>query len=95
MSARRNIEVGPIRWKFIKLASPREPYKNIKKLYEVELSNLRIKNISDLDKDEILKIRARTKSVLKKKYRKELIQNISSLSVIIISAIILVWFLVK
>tara|TARA_B100000809_G_scaffold266808_1_gene331812 strand:- start:7667 stop:7954 length:288 start_codon:yes stop_codon:yes gene_type:complete len=95
LSSRRNIEVGPIRWKFIKSASPREPYKNIKKLYEVELSNLRIKNISDLDKDEILKIRARTKSVLKKKYRKELIQNISSLSVIIISAIILVWFLVK
>ncbi|MDG1476028.1 MAG: hypothetical protein P8Q14_02680 [Vicingaceae bacterium] len=95
MSSRRNIEVGPVRWKFIKSPSPREPYKNIKKLYQVELSNLRAKTISDLDKNEILKIRKRTRETLRKKYKKELLQSSLSLFILIALSIILVWLLIK
>jgi len=95
LSSRRNIEVGPVRWRFIKSPSPREPYKNIKKLYQVELSNLRAKTISDLDKNEILEIRERTRKTLKKKYKKELFQSSLSLFILIALSIILVWLLIK
>ena len=95
MSARRNIEVGPVRWKFIKSPSPREPYKNIKKLYEVELANSKIKCLSDLNKSEILQIKQKTRSILKKKYQKELRLNIISFSVILLIAILGIWILIK
>ena len=86
-------QVGPARWNFIRSPIPRQPYSHIRKLYEIELQNSKSNRISDLDKDEIAKIREKTRLILKQKQQKETIQSIIFLIVIIGLASILLYFL--
>lgn len=89
------MQVGPIRWIFIKSPIPRQPYTHIRKIFEIELANSKSKNLSELEKKELIKIRERTRLILKQKQRKEATQNIVALSAVMVTAIIIVYFLIK
>tara|TARA_R110001592_G_scaffold195524_2_gene443198 strand:- start:543 stop:812 length:270 start_codon:yes stop_codon:yes gene_type:complete len=89
------MQIGPIRWIFIKSPSPHQPFTHIRKLYNVELVNFKSKHISELEKKELLVLREKTKKILLQKKRKEMINSIIILAGIMISAIIFVYFIIK
>lgn len=89
------MQVHPVRWIFIKSPIPRQPYTHIRKIFEIELANSKSKNLSELEKEELIKIRERTRLILKQKQRKEATQNIVALSAVMVTAIIIVYFLLK
>jgi uncharacterized membrane protein YbhN (UPF0104 family) len=84
------MQIGPVRWIFIKSPVSRKPFTQIRKLYEVELANSKAKNLSDLEKKELLAVRERTKQVLIKKKRKEVFQSLISLIIVLAVAVVLV-----
>ena len=92
---RRNIQVHPVRWIFIKSPIPNQPYSQIRKIYEVELQNLTPKKNQEIDKQKLLELRIKTKKVLKQKQRKESLLNILTIIVLLIMSTILVYFLIK
>lgn len=89
------MQVGSIRWIFIKSPVPHQPYTHIRKLYEVELATSKANCLSDLEKTELLKLREKTKRILIRKKRKEAINSIIVLTTIMIVAVIFVYFIIK
>jgi hypothetical protein len=59
------MQVGPVRWIFIKSPIIRQPYTQIRKFYELELANAKAKHLSELEKTELILLREKTKKVLK------------------------------
>lgn len=86
--------IGPVRWIFIKFPTPRIPYSQIKKIYELELSNFNRGHLSDLEKLELLKIRKKTKTILAQKKRRKIIES-SIVFIILIgtSSLIIAWII--
>jgi hypothetical protein len=70
------MQIGPVRWIFIKSPTVRQPYTSIRKIYKIELANSKAKNLSDLEQQELLALREKTKKILYKKKRKEVFQNL-------------------
>ena len=89
-----NIQVGPVRWIYIKSPIPRQPYTHIRRIYEIELANSKSKNLSDLEKSELIKIKDKTRLSLKRKQQKEASQNIIISTIIMIIAILIVYLLI-
>ena len=89
------MQVGPVRWIFIKSPINRQPYTHIRRFYELELANTKAKHLSELEKTELLLLREKTKRVMKQKKRKELIGSIIILVIILLGSTLLVYFLIK
>lgn len=96
MSIRRgNMQVHPVRWIFIKSPIPRQPYRQVRKIYEVELSNTVAGTTEKIDKEKLLKARERTRKVLIQKQRKEAFQNLIVITVLLAISVLVVLFLLK
>ena len=86
------MQIGPVRWIFIKSPTIRRPYIQIRKIYEIELANSKANTLSSLKKKELLALREKTKLILKKKQQREVLQNFIALFIILVLAVILVSF---
>lgn len=88
------MQIGPVRWIFIKSPTVRQPYAKIKKIYEIELANCKAKNLSVSKKNELLLVREKTRLILKKKKQREVLQSFLAISIIILASAILVSFFI-
>ncbi len=91
MSLRRgNMQVHPVQSIFIKSPIPKQPYRQIRKIYETELSNSIADSSIEIDGQKLLEARERTRKILTQKQRKEALQNLLAIIILLSVSIILV-----
>ena len=88
------MQLNPVRWNFIKSPTTRKPYKLIRKLLEKELANTKSNTLSDLDNNQMIEIREKTKKNITHKIKKEYYERLITIGIILLISVTIVYFII-